>query len=46
MRDIFGMYIRSVSLTHSDISYVFHIALVRADQSKTTLWESQDMKMI
>ena len=37
---------RLVGLTHSDKLYVFQTALVRADQSKTTLWESRDMKMI
>ena len=31
MKDIFGMYIRPVGLTHSEILYVFDIALVRAD---------------
>ena len=31
MKDIFGMYIRPVGLTHSEIVYVFDIALVRAD---------------
>ena len=31
---------RLVGLTHSDKLYVFQTALVRADQSKTTLWES------
>ena len=46
MKDIFGMYIRPVRLTHSDKLYVFHVALVRADQSKTTLWESRDVEMI
>ena len=37
---------RLVGLTHSDKLYVFQTALVRADQSKTTLWEWRDMKMI
>ena len=31
MKDIFGMYIRPVGLTHSEIVYVFDIGLVRAD---------------
>ena len=38
--------LRSVRLTHSDKLYVFHIALVRADQSKANLWESRDVEMI